>query len=439
MTQLAELEQRLSDERKLLVAFSGGLDSTVLLHQLTLLRQRLPELHLRAIHIHHGLSANADSWANRCRALCQQWNVPFLLERITVDGRDKGIEAAAREGRYQAFRRHLLPGEALVTAQHLDDQCETLLLALKRGSGPAGLAAMPSSMTLGEHRLLRPLLRCRRAELEQWAHQHQLCWVEDESNQDTRYDRNFLRQRIMPLLNARWPHFADAAARSAALCGEQEQLLDELLAESLQQRMQPDGALQIADFHTLSEARRAALLRRWIALCGGKMPSRDAMQRLWLEVICAREDAAPRLRLGDHEVRRYRQALYWLPLRPSLRDEVLAWPDMQQPLSLPHGLGTLCLAQTGTEIRPPRADETVSIRFQAQGSFAIVGRGGHRPVKKLWQECGVPPWQRETTPLIYYNDTLIAALDTFVCREGSAVSGTGWHIDWQKNATGESV
>ena len=431
MTQLAQLEQQLAGEQRLLVAFSGGLDSTVLLHQLTLLRQRQPALQLRAIHIHHGLSPHADRWAARCRSVCAAWRVPLEIVAIKVDGRDGGIEGAARAGRYQAFRQHLQPGEMLVTAQHLDDQCETLLLALKRGSGPAGLAAMPVSLTLGAHRLLRPLLACQRTELESWAHAHQLEWIEDESNQDIRYDRNFLRQQILPQLNARWPHFAAAAARSAALCGEQEQLLDELLAESLAALKQGENALRIDSFDTLSEARRAALLRRWIAGCGGKMPSRDAINRLWREVICAREDAAPRLQLGNYEIRRYRRALYWLPLRPSLRSQILSWPDPHRPLDLPYGFGTLKLAENGMEVRPPRPDEAVTVRFQAQGSFAIVGRHGHRPIKKLWQELEVPPWQRETTPLIFYNETLIAALNTFVCREGCATAAqNAWHITW---------
>lgn len=432
MTQLAQLEQRLAGEQQLLVAFSGGLDSTVLLHQLTLLRQQRPELQLRAIHVHHGLSPYADSWAEHCQSVCAAWQVALEIVKISVDGRDSGIEGAAREGRYRALRASLRPGEALVTAQHLDDQCETLLLALKRGSGPAGLAAMPVSLMLGEHRLLRPLLSCQRTELENWAEEYQLRWIEDESNQDTRYDRNFLRQRVLPLLNARWPHFAAAAARSATLCGEQEQLLDELLAESLATLIQPDGALRINGFAELSEARRAALLRRWIAHCGGKMPSRDAINRLFQEVIAAREDAAPRLQLGEHEIRRYRQALYWLPLRSSVRDQQIPWREPTQPLTLPQGLGILQLAASGTKIRAPHVDETVTVRFQAQGRFAIEGRNGHRSIKKLWQECGVPPWMRESTPLIFYNETLIAALDTFVCREGSAGAGDAWHIAWHR-------
>lgn len=173
--------------------------------------------------------------------------------------------------RYQAFARTLLPGEVLVTAQHLDDQCETFLLALKRGSGPAGLSAMGKFRSLPEHGLSA---RCSpaRGELEQWALAHGLRWIEDESNQDDSYDRNFLRLRVVPLLQQRWPHFAEATARSAALCAEQESLLDELLADDLAHCQTPQGTLQIAPMLAMSDARRAAIIRRWLAGQNAPMP-----------------------------------------------------------------------------------------------------------------------------------------------------------------------
>ncbi len=432
MSPLDTLQQQLAGHQRLLVAYSGGLDSTVLLHQLVQLRVSQPQLQLRAIHIHHGLSSNADSWRQHCQQQCARWQLPLVCEQVRVDGSDKGIEAAARDARYGAFRRHLQPGEALVVAQHLDDQCETLLLALKRGSGPAGLAAMPAIATLDDHPLLRPLLAHSRQQLESWAQQHQLSWIEDESNQDVRYERNFLRQQVLPLLKARWPHFASATARSAALCAEQEQLLDELLAESLAELVQPDGSLLIAPLHFLSEARRYALLRRWIGGQGGLMPSRDALQRIWHEVINSREDAAPRLRLGDREIRRYRQAIYWLPLYASLRDCVLAWQPPWQPLKLPQQLGMLSVDEQGVALRRPEAGEAVSVRFAAQGEVHIVGRAGGRSVKKLWQEFAVPVWQRERTPLLFYGEQLIAALGVFVTREGSPENNHSWCIHWRK-------
>ncbi|MBA7932129.1 tRNA lysidine(34) synthetase TilS [Klebsiella sp. RHBSTW-00215] len=429
---ISDLAQTLQPYRQFLLAFSGGLDSTVLLHRLVRWREQDPTIQLRAIHIHHGLSANADGWVAHCQQVCQQWQVPLLVERVVLGDEGLGIEAHARQARYQAFRMALLPGEALVTAQHLDDQCETFLLALKRGSGPTGLSAMSGKSNFAGTKLLRPLLNERRESLYQWAMTHQLTWIEDESNQDDAYDRNFLRLRIVPLLSARWPHFAEAVARSASLCGEQEQLLDEMLAAELATLMAEDGSLAVEPLTTLSAPRRAALLRRWLGAHNALMPSRDVPERIWREVAQAREDAFPCLRLGDFTVRRYQQRLHWVKYIPGQTEAVLSWPDISEPLLLPADLGELAL-QPGGALREPNQGDTVTIRFRASGNLHIVGRHGGRKLKKIWQELGVAPWRRDTTPLLFYGETLIAAADDlFVTQEGRVEQGKGVQMVWRK-------
>lgn len=427
------LNKLLQPHTHLLVAFSGGLDSTVLLHQLVTLR----DLHganfqIRAMHIHHGLSPYADNWAEHCQQVCEQWNVPFEVKRVQLADDGLGIEAHARAARYQALAETIRPDEVLLTAQHLDDQCETFLLALKRGSGPAGLAAMPERLPFGETELIRPLLGQTRKVLEAWANEHQLTWIEDESNQDDSYDRNFLRLRVIPEIQQRWPHFPQSVARSAELCGEQEQLLDELLAEQLEALIQDDGSLLIEPLKPLSDIRRSALLRRWFGRQKAAMPSRAALARLWNEVATSREDANPRLKFGSFEVRRYQGALYWLPLMNGLGDEIVSWSAPFAPLTLPGGLGTLQLASIGQEVRIPGVDEPVTVRFKASGQFHIVGRERGRSLKKIWQESGIAPWQRERTPLLYYGEKLIAALGVFVTQDGKATEESCWHVDWQK-------
>lgn len=424
----------------ILLAYSGGLDSSVLLHLLVAVRQR-SRLPIRAAYIHHGLNPLADSWAEHCRQQCERWQVPFTSLSVTVEAQNGGIEAAARTARYQALQAHLQDGETLLTAQHLDDQSETFLLALKRGSGPAGLSAMAASTllgdntTLGQHRLVRPLLGISRLQLEAYAQRHQLGWIEDDSNQDERFDRNFLRRQILPRLTQRWPHFPSAVARSAQLCAEQEQLLDELLEESLQALCQPDGALSIDGLIPLSPVRRFALLRRWLAQQGSTMPAREQLQRLWDEVATSRQDAEPVLQLNQMQVRRFRQYLYLLPLMPSLKDRIIPWLSPSCPLSLPDNLGTLSLADSGVAVRAPENGEAVSVRFSTSGTVHIVGRAHGRQIKKLWQELGVPPWWRDRTPLVFYNEQLIAAVGRFVTREGQAKENQPvWHITWEKRA-----
>ncbi len=343
-----------------------------------------------------------------------------------------GVEAHARAARYQAFQDTLNAGEVLVTAQHRDDQCETLLLALKRGSGPTGLSAMAPSSAFAGSRLLRPLLNETRESLRQWALAHQLSWIEDESNQDDTYDRNFLRLRVIPVLRERWPHFSEAVARSASLCAEQEQLLDEMLAAELASLVAEDGSLAIAPLATMSPPRRAALLRRWLAGQQAPMPAREVPERLWHEVALAREDASPCLRLGEFTVRRFQQRLYWVKYLPGQTDSVQRWPDWRQPLRLADGLGELTL-RPGGKLRPPSADEPVTVRFRASGHLHIVGRHGGRKLKKLWQELGVAPWRRDTTPLLFYGETPIAAADDlFVTTEGEVKDGEGVRLMWRK-------
>lgn len=426
---LPAIAQAVSPNRQLLVGFSGGLDSTVLLHRLKCWRDQEPDVELRAMHIHHGLSPHAEAWVAHCEALCAAWAIPLLVERVTLKDEGLGVEAQARKARYAAFADALRPGEVMVTAQHLDDQCETFLLALKRGSGPAGLSAMPERAEFAGTQLLRPLLGETRASLEAWAREHQLNWIDDESNQDDGYDRNFLRLRVLPLLRERWPHFADATARSAILCAEQEALLDELLSEELAELISENGALAIAPLQGRSPVRRAALLRRWLASHHAAMPSRAMLSRIWDEVAMAREDAAPCVHLNGFDVRRFKGELWWVKSTPSLTDVVLDWSSPDAPLILPCEIGRVTLVPSG-HVRLPASGEPVTVRFKAGGMLHIVGRNGGRKLKKIWQECNVPPWLRDTTPLLFYGETLIAAAGVFITEAGWSEEGVSF--EWQK-------
>lgn len=469
--------------RALVLAFSGGLDSTVLLDAIATLRDGdeaqgcdgAPALALRAVHVHHGLSRHADRWAAHCAHECRRRDVAFCTERVVLDATPEGIEAAARDARYRALAATLADDEVLLTAQHQDDQAETLLLALKRGSGPAGLAAMAADASFRGRRLVRPLLDCSRVELEAYARERGLRWIEDDSNTDPRFDRNFLRLQILPPLWQRWPRFAAAVARSAQLCAEQEQLLDELLAETLAELTQPDGSLRLTALTVMSDIRRAALLRRWLASCGVKMPARQQLARLWQEVALSRRDAVAQMQLDDRQVRRFRDRLYVLPRLPTLSDgeAVFLWPPENERLTLAAGLGILrrrlveadSAAQSkpltappisdigprgrpiggatgaGTDsaatpvavVRAPLPDERVSVRFgPVRGLLYITGRRRGRTLKKIWQELDIPPWRRGSTPLLFYNDQLIAALGVFVTWEGAAREPYAqWHLFWR--------
>ncbi|WP_366939890.1 tRNA lysidine(34) synthetase TilS [uncultured Gilliamella sp.] len=413
------IEQAILDHIKnrqsLLVAYSGGVDSTVLLHALTQLKQQQrPDLQLSAIYIHHGLSQNADSWARHCQQQCQIWQVPLIIEKVRLDPMAGNIEQQARNARYQAIYRHLKSDQMLCTAQHLDDQCETFLLALKRGSGPAGLSAMP----VESNRHLRPLLTISRQQIEAYANWHQLTWIEDESNQDDHYDRNFLRLKVLPLINQRWPQFSQMVARSASLCQQQEALINELLDNDFHQLLTTQGQLRLSPLINYSEYKRNAILRMWFRQQGIMMPSQKQLALIWQTVVEAKEDANPKFVLHNKQIRRYQNQLYLLPLYDDTEHLVINW-DLTSPLVLPDNIGQLqSHYQHDLNCRLPQADEAVTVRFHAQGRLQIVNRQGSRAIKKIWQEHQIPPWMRTRTPLIYYNEQLICAVGVFVTEQG---------------------
>ncbi|PLK58308.1 tRNA lysidine(34) synthetase TilS [Candidatus Palibaumannia cicadellinicola] len=451
-----QVAESIAGHNQLLLALCGGLDSTVLLEILKSLRDANnqktgPQLSLRAMHVHHGLSTHADLWVTHCEQQCRQRTVPFKVIRVkleTIPTPKNGIEAAARNARYQALHDVLVPGEVLLTAQHQDDQAETLLLALKRGSGPAGLAAMAANSSLGDHRLLRPLLACSRAQLAAYAVALNLSWIEDDSNQNDRFDRNFLRLRILMPLQQRWPKFSQAATRSAQLCGEQETLLDELLKETLTTLVRSDGGLQLTPLLPMSHLRRGALLRRWLASQGAEMPSRQQLAHLWQEVALSRRDAVPQFAIGNKLLRRFRDRLYLLstPISAEPKVDALLWPVSTAQLLLPHHLGLLIRQLNDTVISPninivntsvsviraPQSDEGVSVRFgKVDGLLHIVGHRHGRTLKKIWQKLAVPPWQRRRTPLLFYNQRLIAAPGIFVTRDGEVQNNCAqWRLHW---------
>ncbi|SBT81973.1 tRNA(Ile)-lysidine synthase [secondary endosymbiont of Trabutina mannipara] len=346
----SSLSAKIKNYQGLLIAFSGGLDSTVLLDALYLIRNHKKfsrtcknDLLLRAVYINHGLSIHADNWSVHCENECRRREIEFSTKYVNIVVNSESIEAAARTARYQALAENLVNDEILLTAHNKEDQVETLLLALKRGSGPAGLAAMAENYPFNGRLLLRPLLSYSRKELEIYANKRGLCWIEDDSNNNLRFDRNFLRIQILPPLLQRWPRFLDTVVRSAQICAEQEHLLDILLAETLAELIQPDGSLKFTKLIMMSDIKRAAILRRWLASNGVKMPTRKQLACIWQEVALSRHDAVAKIHINHHlQVRRFRECLYIIPILQQLpKKEIIFWPSKINKLILPIGLGTI--------------------------------------------------------------------------------------------------
>jgi tRNA(Ile)-lysidine synthase len=409
--------------KRFLIAYSGGLDSHVLLHSLAKERENLGEVQLLAIHINHGLSANADQWVAHCAEQCAQLDVAF--KQLKIDARaevGESPEAAAREGRYDILASMMEEGDCLLTAHHQDDQAETLLLQLLRGAGPRGLAAMPAYAVFAEGWHARPLLAFRREQLLAYAEAAGLTWVDDESNSDTRYERNFLRHDILPLLKSRYPALAATLSRSAGLCAEAADLLAALARQDLVAAQRDDRSLSVTAVQALGEVRGRNLLHQWCRDRGLPTPSAAQLHCVWQEVIGAAADSEPLVSWPGAEARRFRAALFIAPPLPAHdADQTLPW-DGQQELLIPPlgrlrgepvaGQGIAASALQGRQL---------TIRFRQGGEqLRPVGRDGHHSLKKLFQEADIPPWQRDRIPLLYADDQLLAVAGLWVAHEAAA-------------------
>ncbi|MFZ7235316.1 tRNA lysidine(34) synthetase TilS [Avibacterium gallinarum] len=422
MTLIEQFQQQLQRQphSHFLIALSGGLDSTVLLALLAKLREKQPHFQLRAIHIHHGLSPNADDWVRHCQQLCQRFSIPLIVEKVLL-AQGMGIEAAARQARYQAIARHILAQEILLTAHHQQDQTETFFLALKRGSGVSGLSAMKAQSAVFNLNIFRPLLGFSRQQLWQYATENQLSWIEDESNQDSQYERNFLRNEILPKLRERWTHFEQAVQRSATHCAEQQQLLAELLQPELEKYAdKTHRTFDLTDFSQWSDLKQKALLRLWLETLQQPMPSTKQLEQLIQDMIFAETDRNPQFQLGNKILRRYQQRLYLTEIFADLR--ALKIPvRLNQRIELPDNLGEIRFTQTqsaiqiqwqGKSYQLPLTDAPVSIRFAYSGKIRNA-QGVHQDIKKLWQAHNVPVWQRTRTPLIFYGEHFQSAVGFF--------------------------
>jgi len=298
--------QTLSGLKRLWVAYSGGLDSHVLLHLTTRTFSQLPDYEVHALYVHHNLSPHEDDWAAHATVVCNALNVPLTVLRVDASILNgESPEAVARALRFKAFSNVLTPDDCLLLAHHESDQAETILWRLFRGTGPLGLGGIALTGTVGDSHFIRPLLHTAKAALIQYAHEHQLQWIEDEANQNLRFDRNFIRHQVIPLLLERWPHVLRSINRAGLLCLEtanevQAQALTDL--NSLKNK--ETGALSVSGLLALSVFRRREVIRCWIKAYGFALPSLDHLNRIEKEVLKAQKGAKPRLKISSYELKR---------------------------------------------------------------------------------------------------------------------------------------
>jgi tRNA(Ile)-lysidine synthase len=423
----------------LLLALSGGLDSIVLLHLLAEVRTTIPfELH--AMHVHHGLSNNADTWAKFCSAQCQQLHVPLQIVHVNVaqnsdyKNSEQGIEAEARQLRYKALFAFTVEDKVpdfVVTAHHQDDQAETLLLQLFRGAGVKGLSSMAAVDTV--RRLLRPLLNVSRQTLYEYAVQHDIKWCDDESNDNTQYDRNFVRHEVMSVLESRFKSIKTVLARTASHMAEASELLEALAAQDAES-MLSNNSLCLQALSELSVARAKNVLRWWFAQNGLAMPAAEHLNEIIEQLFNSRKDADLNIKLQHLYLRKYQQRAYLCEDKTAEPFDMV-W-DGEAELTLPSGGKLLFKSVVGTGLALKQGVTKLRITKRDGGErFKPDGLRPTRTLKYLLQEINMPPWQRMYIPLIYWEDMLACVPGVGVAYGLQAQdSEPGLEIIWQDSA-----
>ena len=411
----SDLQERVADTlssvvprgSSLLLGLSGGVDSVVLLHLLAQLSPRF-SWNISALHVHHGISAHAESWAAFCTVLCAKYSIPLQVERVDINPlRAMGIEAAARQLRHAALARQKVDFIAL--AHHRDDQAETLLLQLLRGAGVRGASAMSVHKPRKDApSLLRPLLDTERGELEAYASEHGLSWVEDDSNEDVSYPRNFLRHKVLPVLQQRFPAYRTTLARSASHFAEAAELLDELAAQDASHAIEGER-LSVAALRLLSSARGKNLLRYFLAARGAPIPDTTRLTEMLRQLCVAGEGAQIRITWQDWQLRSYQEHAYALPVTLPAADFSIVWQGEAEVI-LPGSHGVLHFERvTGQGLSMARLQQAAVTLRPRHGSehIKLDDARPRQSLRNLLQQQGVPPWQRERLPLLYCGDELV--------------------------------
>lgn len=386
------------------VAFSGGMDSTVLLYGLVQLAQQHALPPLRAVYIHHGLQEAAHSWPTHCQQLCDQLKVPLTVLEVDVAA-TASVEQAARRARYAAFEENMASAEVLLMAQHQDDQAETLLFRLLRGTGVKGLQGIPKERQLRQGCVVRPLLDVSHQQLLHYAQQQNLTWIEDPSNATDEFDRNYLRRRILPALKQRWPQMLQSMQRTAQHMHEAQQLLEELAITDLERaQLQPNPAwlalpcLNLDELRKLSLARQKNLLRYWLAPFT-LLPD-SAHWAGWQTLRDARQDAQPIWRLHSGALLRNHNRLYWL-------DE--SWLQEPTPVNLTvNAAGRYPLPNNGCLIIEGELATPLQVCYRQGAEVLNIEGRGRRDLKRLLQECAVPTFARSRLPILYSAEQPVA-------------------------------
>ncbi len=390
------------------VGYSGGMDSHVLLHTVSQSREQISK-EIFAIHVNHGLNEKANQWAEHCQNVCDAIDIKLI--QINLDAtapKGESQEEWARDLRYEAVENILDKNDLFLTAHHKDDLAETILLQLLRGAGPAGLSAMPEKTQLGEGWHVRPLLDFTREEMASYAADNNLNWINDDSNDDVRFDRNYLRQMVMPSLKQRWPGVLKTLSRAAGIQSNVNELIEDLAAQDLSLCIKPENnTLNAHHLGALSSARAVNVIRYWLKMHQYRSPGAKVLEQILSDIVNSQSDTSPCIRWGDVEIRRYRDMVFLTRGLPTVSDDakLISW-NISDECELEFGKLKADII-TGQGIAYNKiTGSRINIRYRT-GHEQIKLGGHHHTLKNVFQEKGIPPCFRAIIPLIYIDNRLV--------------------------------
>ncbi len=413
---------------KFLIGYSGGLDSTVLLHLLNKFKKNIK---LRAIHINHNTSILSSIFEKHCILTCLKLNINLIIKKI-INKNNNYNEQQLRNKRYFIYNKYLKKNEILLTAHHKNDQCETILLSLKRGCGLKGLIGIKKKNYLNKKKIIRPFLKITKKQLKKYALIKKIKWIEDISNNNINHDRNFLRNIILPLINIKWPFFISSIIRNSNICNKQYKLLKYLMKKKFKNSLINKKQLNLNYMLTLKKEENIFILRKWL---NKYFISYKLINLILNKILIYKKKNYLQLHLKNFFLYKYNNILYLDKKLYEIKKKKLEWKINKKKFTLPQKLGFLYKDKNNSNklnlIRKPNKTEKIYIKFQPTGKIEILGKKKQK-IKNIWQKFKILPWKRKFIPFIYYNNKLISCPNYFITKYGNPKNLPSWCINFKK-------
>ncbi|WP_343184115.1 tRNA lysidine(34) synthetase TilS [Buchnera aphidicola (Ceratovacuna keduensis)] len=428
--------KHINNNQKILVAYSGGLDSTVLLYQLIeLKKKKLKNIKIRAIHINHKISKNSKCWEYHCYKECKKNKIPIIIKKIKKKY-NKNLENSLRNERYNIIKKELLKKEIVVTGHHLNDQCETLLLALKRGSGPKGLSGIKNSKIFGykNQLLIRPFIKINKIKLEKWAIKKKIKWINDESNLNTKFERNFIRLKIIPKFESKWPFFLKNLYRTSKICQKNEKILNFFIKPILKKCNINNTEIKIEEIKIFPKEIGILIIRKWIYNLTKKFLSYKRINQIYKDFVLCKKHKISSTNFKNYKIQKCKNIIYYIRKIDNIKNKIIFCHYPFKKIILPEKLGILEINKKGMKIPAPKKNDLINIRFQFQGIVKTNERNKSCKIKKMWKHINIPNIYKNNIPLLFYNEIFISAIGVFVIINKKYIKKNKiWKISWKND------